>query len=534
MLTVLTSLRRALRSERGIALPAMMSLMLVLGILTAGVIVTVQADTPQARRDQDRKLAYGAAEAGLQNYLFRLQHDLDLWTKCTNVSGPPFVNQVWNGTGTDPRVWRTLPGTDGQYTVELLPATGYSSCSTSNPSASVVQNGLIRIRATGRVRGVKRSIIGKFRRRSFLDYLYFTDIESLDPAWYTRYVNGWPTVPDITQWASDNCGWYRDGRSSKRYNGNKYNALNQPTSVSNLKCGEIQFAAGDALNGPVHTNDEFLICGHPIFGRTVDDQIEVSAASPGWRSACSSSSPTFRGTYNASAPLLTMPPTNTQLRDTTDPSYIFTGQTTIVLGTSTMTVNGTTMPYPSNGQVYVQNGTCGQTLKTYDPYNSPAGCADVYVKGAYGASLTIASEKDIIINGNVTNNGDFLLALIADQFIRIYHPITNLDTQNDTCNNASGSLSNPTIVASLFALNHSFMVDNYFCGNALGTMTVTGSIVQKYRGPVGTGGSSGASTGYIKAYSYDDRFHFREPPAVVDPIQSSWKVLNQTEQVPAR
>ena len=78
------------------------------------------------------------------------------------------------------------------------------------------------------------------------------------------------------------------------------------------------------------------------------------------------------------------------------------------------------------------------------------------------------------------------------------------------------------------------MVDNYFCGNALGTLTVTGSIVQKYRGPVGTGGSSGASTGYIKAYSYDDRFHFREPPAVVDPIQSSWKVLAQTEQVPAR
>ena len=182
----------------------------------------------------------------------------------------------------------------------------------------------------------------------------------------------------------------------------------------------------------------------------------------------------------------------------------------------------------------MQNGTCGQTLKTYDPYNSPIGCADVYVKGSYGASLTIASEKDIIINGNVTNSGDTLLALIADQFIRIYHPINNLDVNDDDCDNATGSLNNPTIVASLFALNHSFMVDNYFCGNALGTLTVTGSIVQKYRGPVGTGGSSGASTGYIKAYAYDDRFHFREPPAVVDPIQSSWKVLSQTEQVPAR
>ena len=212
MLNRRPSHRPSLRSERGIALPAMMSLMLVLGLLTVGVVVTVQADTPVSRRDQDRKLAYGAAEAGLQNYLFRLQHDLDLWTKCTNVSGPPFVNQVWNGSGADPRTWRALPGADGVYTVELLPATGYSSCSTLNPSVSLVQNGLIRIRATGKVRGVKRSIVAKFRRRSFLDYLYFTDIESLDPAWYTRYVNGWPTVPDITQWASDNCGWYRDGR----------------------------------------------------------------------------------------------------------------------------------------------------------------------------------------------------------------------------------------------------------------------------------------------------------------------------------
>lgn len=535
---MLTSILIRLRSERGIALPAMMSLMLVLGILTAGVVVTVQADTPVSRRDQDRKLAYGAAEAGLQNYLFRLQHDLDLWTQCTNVSGPPFVNQVWNGSGSDPRVWRSLPGSDAQYTVELLPANGYSQCSTASPAASVVQGGLIRIRATGRARGVKRSIIGKFRRRSFLDYLYFTDIESLDPAWYSRYVYGQPTIPDITQWASDNCGWYRNGRSSRRYNGNRYDQWNNPHAVSNLRCGEIQFANADVLNGPVHTNDEFLICGRPTFGRTADDQIEVSASAPGWRSACGGSSPTFRGTYNASAPLLTMPPTNTQLRDTTDPSYIFTGRTTIVLGASNMTVNGTVMSYPGNGQIYVQNGVCGQTLKTYDPYNSPLGCADVVVKGNYGASLTIASEKDIIINGNVTNSGDYLMALIADQFIRIYHPIQNLDVDDDDCDNSAsgpfgGYLQNPTIVASLFALNHSFMVDNYFCGNPMGTLTVTGSIVQKYRGPVGTGGSS-TSTGYIKAYAYDDRFRLREPPAVVDPIQSSWKVLAQTEQVPAR
>lgn len=525
--------RASLRSEIGIALPAMMAIMLVLSTLTVGVVVTVQADTPVARNDQDRKLAYGAAEAGVQNYLFRLQRDVDLWTKCTNLAGSPFVSQVWNGSGGDPRSWRSLPGTEAQYAVELLPATGHSQCSTSNPSTSLIQDGQIRIRSTGRVRGIKRSLVAKFRRRSFLDFLYFTDIESLDPAWYTRYVNGAPTVPDITQWASDNCGWQRDGRASRRYSGNWYNAQNQPTAFTQ-RCVEIQFAPGDVLNGPVHTNDEFLICGSPIFGRTIDDQIEVSASRPGWRSACSGSNPTFRGTYNASAPLLTLPPTNTALRDTTLPNYTFTGLTRIVLGASTMTVNGTTMPYPSNGQIYVQNGACGQSLKTYDPYNSPAGCADVYVRGSYGASLTIASQKDIIIDGNLTNANDSLLALIADQFIRIYHPITNLNTSNSTCTNATGSLTNPTIVASLFALNHSVMVDNYFCGSPLGTLTVTGTMVQKYRGPVGTGGSSGASTGYVKSYAYDDRFRFRAPPAVVDPVQSSWRVLSQTEQVQAR
>ena len=36
------------------------------------------------------------------------------------------------------------------------------------------------------------------------------------------------------------------------------------------------------------------------------------------------------------------------------------------------------------------------------------------------------------------------------------------------------------------SLLHSFIVDNYDCGRS-GTLTVNGAIVQKYRGPVGTG-----------------------------------------------
>ena len=38
---------------------------------------------------------------------------------------------------------------------------------------------------TGKVRGVTRSIQTSLRRRNFLDYLYFTDYETKDPAIYT-------------------------------------------------------------------------------------------------------------------------------------------------------------------------------------------------------------------------------------------------------------------------------------------------------------------------------------------------------------
>jgi hypothetical protein len=57
-------------------------------------------------------------------------------------------------------------------------------------------------------------------------------------------------------------------------------------------------------------------------------------------------------------------------------------------------------------------------------------CGNVYVHGEYTKSLTIASENDVIINGNITTplsgetpNTNALLGLIANNFVRIYHPV---------------------------------------------------------------------------------------------------------------
>jgi len=126
-----------------------------------------------------------------------------------------------------------------------------------------------------------------------------------------------------------------------------------------------------------------------------------------------------------------------------------------------------------------------------------------------------------------------MLGLIANNFVRVYHPVSNLNAANRSCTNAAGTMQNVRIDAAILALNHSFTVDHYFCGGPQQTLTVNGAIAQKFRGPVGTGGGGGISNGYLKDYNYDDRLRLRQPPHFLDPVQSAWRIMRQFEQVPA-
>ena len=111
------------------------------------------------------------------------------------------------------------------------------------------------------------------------------------------------------------------------------------------------------------------------------------------------------------------------------------------------------------------------------------------------------------------------MGLIANNFVRVYHQV-NRDSDGNCNGNYStrpSEMGNVTIEAAILSLRHSFMVDNYDCGNDLGTLTVTGAIAQKYRGPVGTGSGGSVDTGYLKNYTYDDRLRYRSPPFFLQP-----------------
>ena len=545
--------RRA--GEAGFTLVVVLGALLVSALLSVAAFAAVNNDMRESGKDIGRKQALAAAEAGVNDYLFHLNQDNGYWAKCTAVAQPNAVNDAWNGTLPDPRTWRSVPGSSAAYTIELLPVAPYTKCTPGdNVAASMIDRSSrsLRIRVTGRVPTAKgmdyRSLIGAVKRDGFLDFLYFTDYETSDAVWYALSTSGRPTggpQGDVISWAANNCNktYYYNGRGSLKWNG-KYTDNN--TTAPQVTCSQIQFADNDVVAGPLHTNDDLYTCNNPTFGRTAQDRIE---SGDGYRTACGASeAPNFKGTFLTKQKAIGMPATNAQLATIALPAYTFSGTQRINLGASNMTVTDVrtgivkTLAYPTNGVIYVKNDAGGAcpAYKPLDPDSGTNFCGNVRLTGTYGTDLTIATENDIIIDGDVKRSGDALLGLIANQFVRVANPSTPADhdppsgsNSSDWCDNVAAT-ANRTIEAAILSLQHSFTVDNYYCGHPIGTLTVKGVIAQRFRGPVGTGGASGASTGYIKNYQYDDRLAYRSPPNFLDPVQSAWRVSRYTEQSPAR
>jgi type II secretory pathway pseudopilin PulG len=525
--------RLNIAAQHGYSMVAVMLVMLATSILAAAAFKAVGSDIPFARASQDRKQAYAAAEAGLEYYLYQLARDNDYWTKCTNVpevaAGVP---APINLKDPDPgaRRWRNVAGsTEARFSIELLPANGETACNTAKPEKTMLDenSGTFRIRSTGQSRGVTRSIVAVFRRTSFLDYLYFTDYETSDPLAYT---NATDRANAATQ-----CVKYRAQRAAF--------------------CTDITFPDFDKIRGPLHTNDDLLTCGSPDFGRDRNDAIEISGPQQGgWKAGsgtgCSNGTPDFLGTKRWPAPMLSVPTSNNKLLTFAQAGgRVYYGQTTIEFnGDGTMdttSYNPTTgvlvtennVGMPNNGVIFVDTNTrlgCSSIDGPLEQdYSDPKGCPIVTVHGSYTRSMTIGSAADILIDGNLTRAGDHVLGLVATNFVRVKHGVRNCPVVNG--NTQCFVMDNVHIEAAILTLAHSFIVDNYSSGAAMGSLKVDGAIAQRFRGAVGTFNSSTGtlSTGYTKDYAYDVRLRYRSPPFFLDPISAAWRIIRANEQVKA-
>ncbi len=508
--------------ESGFTMIVTLVVLFVSSLLMAAAFAAANGDIHLTANDTAAKRAYYAAQAGISNYAFHLDKDFNYWTYCTG--GAAASNTALNLVGETPLKTRAVPGvTDEKYAIQLLPAStapvADKKCDPVNPVGTMIENhavngGTFRIQSTGYSGGEKRTILATFAHTSFLNFLYYTQYETLDPNTYT------PPEPACEAYAP------------------------RPP-----QCTSIQFVSADVINGPMHTEDRASICGEPTFGRGPEDTIEFLRGSEAGGGGCSNSA-IYKGTLipPAEAKSFEPPPTNAALKSIAGTKY--EGKTEILLTGETMTVTEhkgagaptekTTVgvPFPANGVIYVTNKACAKTYTPYNPsYTTDSECGNIYVSGKYTGSLTIGAENDIVINGNLeppveakgepTTNA--VLGLVANNFVRVYHPLSG-GPRGSTFGNCNGSsngpgyMPNPAIYAAILAVNHSFIVDNFDCGAPMEKLNVHGAIAQIFRGTVGTHNGNVVATGYAKNYLYDNRLEVESPPYFLNPIAASWSV----------
>jgi len=532
---------RRWRDESGVTVLLALFVLTLTTLILGAVYQAVTADTQGTRNNLDQTRALAAAQAGISQYTYQLNQNPNYWQQCKS-SGQVAVPNSTDGGSTEYYSYKPIPATTAPLNDQ--------KCDTANPAGTMIEGtangatsaapGTFRIESTGYscavssggtcLNPISRSIVAQFKQPSFLNYVYYTDYETIDPAALYN-PNNTPTEPT-------DCAVHYPNRGQD--------------------CGgAIDFVAGDNINGPLHSEDTLAVCSSngqgPVFGRAGgNDAVEAAGVYNNCSGSLVYTVNNSSGAINTQAPSITPPPTNSQLLSVaTTNGYVYTGRTTIVLNGNTMSVTtataqsntGTTVAWPANGVIYVKTASSGCPI-TYTPFTANAdytgdnNCGNVYVSGNYTKALTIASDNDIIINGNITTTtsgalgtapvGSQMLGLVANDFVRVYHPVTNRQSSSQCGNNAansSDSLNNPYIYAAILAVNHSFIVDNYDCGAQLGTLTVYGAIAQLFRGPVGTVGNSG----YLKNYTYDDRLAYSEPPNFLSPTSTAWYVGRITE-----
>jgi hypothetical protein len=503
-----------------------LGVLMVTMLLSAAVFLAVQSDASLSRADLDGKRAYAAAQSGMQAYLYSLNvnaSNSSWWETCAN-------DKSNNGAGTAVPV----PGatTGATYSYVPVPANGATACSTTDPVGSLIDGttGTLRMAFTGYAGNATRTVVASFRTLSPLSFLWYTVYETEDTS-----ITG----------ATSGCNRFY------------YQSPGPPSSC------DIYWVTGDHMNGPMYTQDQFLIAPNnaPTFGRSGTQDAIVSQVPTNNPNDIYAGSLAYGATATNPEPNPTnqvdLPADNSNLaNDAVKHGVVFTGTTTLhVSGSTAVGYNcpDTTQSHCTSVSVdltqkpiiYSQNGSgCNiaytPTSVSYPAFTSmtpPTGstgygttaydgpCGDVYIDGSYSAPLTVAAGNDVIVTGNLVNStdtnltgttsptGSATLGLVADEYVRVMH-----------CNGTSGN-PNVTIDGAILTLQHSFFVDNYGCGGTpQGTLTVHGAIAQYFRGIVGTV----AASGYLKNYNYDDRLSLILPPYLFDLQNTQWAVFRET------
>ena len=424
-------------------------------------------------------------------------------------------------------------------------------------SSSVAPNGNIVVSSTGRVGGRSRTISATVRRSGFVDYVYYTDLETQDPLTYPE---------EYREAAVANCSSYYGTRHAS--------------------CTDIAFS-NDTLNGPVHSNDTMLVCGGVTFKDTVttgSGPVAANAGKPFRVDGCASTAgTTFLRPEDpldgqADRPALDQP---RRSRPRPAPSAsprgcLYVGPTKIVVSGSQLRVTSpwtktvtpgcakdTFFPIPVNGVVYVDvvpaegtsdvnswgateagKPTCPSTgnnvgfpIASETDWYYPCKAGDVFIEQldgltrqrAAGPAHRLGQQRPLRHQPPRVRrrHGRQLLPRPDRRQLRLRlapgqrdhepqparaeHAVPRrAHLRRDAERRRTPSPSSTTAPVA-----------------SLGTLNITGALIQKYRGIV-----RGGSSGYAKNYVYDQRLRYDAPPKFLNPTISSFGVVRTAEAKP--
>ncbi len=569
----------------------LLAFLLVSGLALASMGYALNTVT-QSRRGQDFRAALAAAQAGVQDYVSRLNTCDTYWDVPCGDSTP---NLALTG-------WATVPGTTGtntaQYTQKVL----------SNP-LSTVTPGAVRLQVTGRVNGVKRTIVADLTKTAFLKFLYYSNYETFSPVStaqlsflgnrsFTVSSNG--NIGSIIPFAAKKSTsytllrptsdqvrrgcemYYYDGRATFprtvqwSESGTKtaevwFSASDTPPSgirgggsdTYYFDCLTINFSGSDVINGPLHSNDTLTLNGNVNFkGPTT-----TSWATTG--QVRNPPNPAKLWVNNAYTPLtnlpkysprLEMPPTNLNIRRLADASLggtgcLYTGPTTIeflssgklkvkspytkvtnsgCIGGSPSTasvVNG-----PANGVIYVQD----VPASTSDPnYRAACGSAEPVSEYTTGTGDTYDCMRgDVFVKGTV--KGKYTVASAHDVIVvgnTVYDGglsstnVLGLVGQNNVEVYHPSTESTKLVNVRIDAAIAS-VANSFTVQNYNTGSTNLGNLT--VNGVIvqkfrGPVGTSGG-TGYDKDYNYDTRLTALPPPSFLELQNDAWSSTSFSEE----
>ncbi len=424
---------------------------------------------------------------------------------------------------------------------------------------------------------VVRRFQQQWRRRSFVDYLVFTDVETLQPALYGTGAsslkvvrNGVVTTHD-SDWANLHCGLRTDGGqirdgltdNSRRQTtppgatqpadydpthflwphrvGNDPNgvadeqALIEPTDRRQEDCFEVAYTGAtsvDKVNGPIHTNDYwYWYCGTPKFAGSVEatgdpatamfaglaiDAIFHRSTSAG----CTSAASIDAATTNASrGKFLKLP-------DNIDPVIAGKLAALTLAPASGTTVKVTLLP--GGKTMLVDTAAVGGPVTMNVPYRGL-----VYVTGNLEISgesndVTFMTAGDLTVTGDIRQPSSIhgvTLGFVAGGSTTIKQDATGADR---------------TVVGAFLSLTGGMSVDGWkdatliAPNTKLPTIHLTGAVIAKYRPVFGTYNAAGElQTGVYKDLQYpkDSDGHQipPSPPYFLEPVNAVWVRLDLSE-----